>query len=379
MKRQRFLANQAAGGRGPEVGRRAPPSINTGANYDDIGRGGSPMNDMPNSPLSQLVQGGYQPAAPPSPQRQTGSAALPPRVPGLGRPPSGGGQGGFTSGVAQQWNNNVQQNTAAYQQQHDPNYVAKYTKPNGYRVNQAPGGGSSISLSWGGGNGGGDDPSPGSAGGASAASRFRSPGVSASSPGSGGGLPGFGGDAAAAYQHSGMRARSPHSAAYADGCGGRGRGPSPGGGMAACMGGGRPPSQSPNDAYGRGPSPADPYARGPSPGPTGMAACLGGDGGMQSYQPSSGSSVRGRSPHTSAMPGGARDYGNHGSGCAGGGMNYGAPPRQESGMVFGSRASGSSSNAYASGANQNCGNFMTDRRTTRVAKPPGGGSQISFG
>jgi SPIRAL1-like protein len=38
-----------------------------------------------------------------------------------------------------------------------------------------------------------------------------------------------------------------------------------------------------------------------------------------------------------------------------------------------------SSNAYASGANQNCGNFVTDRRTTRVAAPPGGRSQISFG
>jgi SPIRAL1-like protein len=40
---------------------------------------------------------------------------------------------------------------------------------------------------------------------------------------------------------------------------------------------------------------------------------------------------------------------------------------------------GVSSNAYASGANQNCGNVLTDRRTTRVSAPPGGHSSIVFG
>lgn len=38
-----------------------------------------------------------------------------------------------------------------------------------------------------------------------------------------------------------------------------------------------------------------------------------------------------------------------------------------------------SSNAYASGSNQNSGNFMTGRPTTRVRAPPGGVSSITFG
>jgi SPIRAL1-like protein len=38
-----------------------------------------------------------------------------------------------------------------------------------------------------------------------------------------------------------------------------------------------------------------------------------------------------------------------------------------------------SSNAFASGANQNSGNVLTDRPTTRTRAPPGGRSSISFG
>jgi len=38
-----------------------------------------------------------------------------------------------------------------------------------------------------------------------------------------------------------------------------------------------------------------------------------------------------------------------------------------------------SSNAYASGSNQNAGNVITDRPSTRVHAPPGGRSQINFG
>lgn len=38
-----------------------------------------------------------------------------------------------------------------------------------------------------------------------------------------------------------------------------------------------------------------------------------------------------------------------------------------------------SSNQFASGSNQNSGNFITDRPTTRVHAPPGGRSQITFG
>ncbi|CAM9834524.1 unnamed protein product [Choristocarpus tenellus] len=38
-----------------------------------------------------------------------------------------------------------------------------------------------------------------------------------------------------------------------------------------------------------------------------------------------------------------------------------------------------SANAYASGTNQNSGNFMTGRPTTRVRAPPGGVSSLTFG
>mmetsp|Transcript_720 Transcript_720/g.2481 ORF Transcript_720/g.2481 Transcript_720/m.2481 type:complete len:115 (-) Transcript_720:213-557(-) len=40
---------------------------------------------------------------------------------------------------------------------------------------------------------------------------------------------------------------------------------------------------------------------------------------------------------------------------------------------------GLSSNAFANGANQNCGNVLTDRPTTRLHAPPGGKSTISLG
>ena len=46
--------------------------------------------------------------------------------------------------------------------------------------------------------------------------------------------------------------------------------------------------------------------------------------------------------------------------------------------VFGAR-SAKGSNAYANGANQNCGNVLTDRPTTRLHAPPGGASSITFG
>ena len=42
-------------------------------------------------------------------------------------------------------------------------------------------------------------------------------------------------------------------------------------------------------------------------------------------------------------------------------------------------ASAMSANAYATGSNQNSGNFMTGRPTTRVRAPPGGASSITFG
>ena len=46
--------------------------------------------------------------------------------------------------------------------------------------------------------------------------------------------------------------------------------------------------------------------------------------------------------------------------------------------VFGARST-KGSNAYANGANQNCGNVITDRPTTRLHAPPGGTSSVTFG
>ncbi len=40
---------------------------------------------------------------------------------------------------------------------------------------------------------------------------------------------------------------------------------------------------------------------------------------------------------------------------------------------------GTSSNKFANGSNQNCGNVITDRSSTRIHAPPGGRSQITFG
>ena len=47
-------------------------------------------------------------------------------------------------------------------------------------------------------------------------------------------------------------------------------------------------------------------------------------------------------------------------------------------VVFGAR-SATSSNSFASGSNQNCGNCITDRPTTRVHAAPGGKSSFSLG
>jgi len=47
-------------------------------------------------------------------------------------------------------------------------------------------------------------------------------------------------------------------------------------------------------------------------------------------------------------------------------------------MTFGANAR-KGSNAYANGGNQNCGNVLTDRPTTRLHAPPGGASQITLG
>merc|ERR1719265_2640540 len=114
-------------------GRCSPSSLNIApASYEP------PMMGGPASPLSRLVQDGYR-----------GSRGANGVLPGQSAPMQGGS--GFNAGIADQWSSNVQQTTAQHQQHHDPNYVAKYAKPTGYRVSNAPGGSSSLSLAWGGG------------------------------------------------------------------------------------------------------------------------------------------------------------------------------------------------------------------------------------
>lgn len=48
-------------------------------------------------------------------------------------------------------------------------------------------------------------------------------------------------------------------------------------------------------------------------------------------------------------------------------------------QAFGARISNDSANAFATGANQNCGNVLTDRPTSRVLAPPGGKSNFVLG
>jgi hypothetical protein len=52
--------------------------------------------------------------------------------------------------------------------------------------------------------------------------------------------------------------------------------------------------------------------------------------------------------------------------------------RSDMGPMFGQRVR-ESSNTFARGANQNCGNVISDTPTTRVLKPPGGASTFRLG
>lgn len=248
-------------------------------------------SEAPISPLSRLVQDGYQ--AP--------------------------NQGGFNAGVAQQWNSNVKENLAAYQQCNDPNYVKKSYKPNGYRVTNAPGGNSSLSLGW-------DEP----------AGTSDQPGSYARAPSREAAL---GCDSSAPY-----RAPSPGRAPY--------RAPSPGQ-MAVGRSGSRNSSREPGFSSG-------------------------------SALPQPRASSRGRAASPGGLYGGAANQFDRGNfpppAPRQGGLNHGAARQGEAtSLAFGARADNCSSNAFANGANQNCGNGITDRRTTRVLAPPGGRSQISFG
>lgn len=60
-----------------------------------------------------------------------------------------------------------------------------------------------------------------------------------------------------------------------------------------------------------------------------------------------------------------------------------APAAGRAGRAAGGEAFGQrvrvSSNSYANGADQNCGNVLSDTPTTRVLRPPGGGSSLNLG
>lgn len=407
MKRQRFLSKQASGGHTDiQSGARSrPPPMSSdifgGAPSSMFGAAPAPAPaPAPSSPLSKLVQQGYPPAgardSPTSkvePMRPTGGGC-PPALPGSRGSAGAGGLGrqdSFDANVAQQWSSNVQSTLAQHQQQNDPNYHGCYKKPSGYRVSQAPGGGSSISLSW-----GGDD--SGAVCHAGRGQRAPSPshaaGRRAPSPSYGGGRPPLGGTgsqreaspfAVAGRASSGQREPSPFAGSR--GGGGQrdpspfaagGRAPSPHGGNIArscpfgvsdpeprygagnALGGGRPPVPLPrNDSRELGPL-----------GGGGVASAMNGG-------PSYGSS------NNAAMGGGPAFGGGGAIGGVASAMNggpaVGGGGAMGGGSAFGSRQDYRSSNAYACGANQNCGNFVTDRRTTRISAPPGGRSQISFG
>lgn len=56
----------------------------------------------------------------------------------------------------------------------------------------------------------------------------------------------------------------------------------------------------------------------------------------------------------------------------------GSPPGRDQAVAHGARPR-VSGNTYANGADQNCGNVMTDTPSTRVLRPPGGSSSLNLG
>lgn len=304
------------GGGGRAMVSRPPPQIS----FDQPSSPSAANN--PASPLSRLVQDGYAPAG--------------------------------------------QDARLAHLQQNDPNYVQKARRNSGCRLSNAPGGGSSISLAW-------DE------------SLAAAP-VEVPRRGRG----------------AGLAPPSPHAVAM--------QGRPPESGMAGVLGGGPLTNQfapayvgtratyrdSSPSAFGGVAAGAGAASREPGS----MAACIGGG------NPSSRGSARAASPGLRTAA-----HGNIGSGIAaasvnaaydsraapsyalGGGGNFAAPPplppsaakfvangqAEHTSLAFGGRNDVGSSNAFACGHNQNVGNGITDRRTTRVIAPPGGRSQISFG
>lgn len=350
-------------------------------------------HDNPSSPLSRLVNDGYG-----------------------GRPPLAPHQAGFDAGVAQQWSNNVQNGLAAHQQEHDPNFAQVKPKTHGFRVSQAAGGQSSLSLAW-----------DGTAGAVEPARRGRGVGMQQPTAPHQGGAAFFGqGGGNFAHQTSAALAHRDPSPGFAAGSRASSRPRQADAGMAGCLGDAaygdaayRRPQDQQHGGGSRAPSPS--FVAGSRASSrqsdVGMAGCLGGAaygdaayGRPQDQQYGGGRGQRAPSPglvagsRASSRQVDASMVERIGGGAYGdaasrppqdpryGNFAFPAPPPLGAGMhmgggrqieamslAFGNRVENGSSNAYASRENQNCGNGITDRRTTRVIQPPGGGSQISFG
>jgi len=344
IKRQRFLNRQKSGlGSYDTALRSRPPSISTSAFTSH-----PEQESLPTSPLSQLVQSGYPVTGQPTPpsrqddiSRSFGSAC-PPSLPSRSCAVR---QNSFDSNVAQQWSNDVQSTLSQHQQKNDPNFAGRYTKTSGYRVTHAPGGGSSISLS----DGSSDV-------GTFAYGNHRAPSPSR-------GIGAVGNTRAPSPLHANRRSASPSYAAGRSSTGFRESSPF-------------------------GQRSASPFSNGV--GSTNVRHAPSVAEARGSYEPRysalAGSGVAG-------SLGGSDRYGTADleprSGM-GSGANVGRPPvplpRNDSrelgggnGLAFAARVDARSSNAFACGSSQNTGNYICDRSTTRVSRPPGGASQISFG
>lgn len=293
-------------------------------------------------------------------------AGLPPR-PGqrsssFSRP--GSHQDGFGDQLAQQWSADSRQVKDRQLQQNDPNFngPGRHKKAQGYKVSQNAGGNSSISLAW--------DPQENSGALPRSSSRGQSPGAFGGRPSVGGRQPSLDrGPMGAGGSAAGQRAESPYTRGASQ------RAPSPGG-MGGIMGGAYSGSRDASPAPGRGmPPPSSCGGRQRAPSPRGMGGIMGGGpaaGERASLRDGGGGAAAafcGGAPPAPAYT--AAD----GSGAYGGGR--GAP--YDCGGAHGAAPQHVGSNSYATGSNQNCGNFITDRKTTKVLQAPGGRSQISFG
>mmetsp|Transcript_44058 Transcript_44058/g.94416 ORF Transcript_44058/g.94416 Transcript_44058/m.94416 type:complete len:537 (-) Transcript_44058:283-1893(-) len=131
--------------------------------------------------------------------------------------------------------------------------------------------------------------------------------------------------------------------------------------------GGPPPQQPPYDGY-------DEYDRAPPPVRNDM-----GFGDRGSYGGAPGRDFQQQQQPRQQQQ--QQDFRGAGGGsCAGGGPGQAPsqagrrpPPENE---CFGGRPNRPTSNAFAMGANQNCGNVLTDTPTTRVNAPPGGATSV---